>query len=84
MKDSFASATANPVQCAQRVVTIGAGGKEMQEDFDESDLNRFYFCIQTTLEARVEDLSDEERDELERLRDRVGSQLNGCLVCRIW
>lgn len=52
----------------------------MQEDFDESDLNRFYFCIQTTLEARVEDLSDEERDELERLRDRVGSQLNGCLV----
>ena len=52
----------------------------MQEDFDESDLNRFYFCIQMTLEARVEDLSDEERDELERLRDRVGSQLNGCLV----
>lgn len=80
MKDSFASAAANPVQYAQRVVTIGAGGKEMQEDFDESDLNRFYFCIQTTLEARVEDLSDEERDELERLRDRVGSQLNGCLV----
>lgn len=73
------AATKNPVQCAQRVGTIGPGGKEMKEDFDEPDMNRLYRCIQTTLDLDG-DLTDEERAALEDLRGRIGSQLDGCLV----